>query len=141
MTSGHIGLDILTSTHGVAAYVEETAGPRLAKLRAAIHSAIEGQETRGKQSSQPGHENTMSSTLVDLHQPTETGSQTGTLMGTTQHVPLSLDRNITVTFGVAQRMDVMLAFSEAEDESILRDVAHLPGVLRVEPLRTAVVVF
>ncbi|HWL63586.1 MAG TPA: FtsX-like permease family protein [Steroidobacteraceae bacterium] len=63
------------------------------------------------------------------------------LMVTTQHFPLSLDRIINVTFGVAQRMDVMLAFSEAADDSILRDVAHLPGVLRVEPLRTAEVVF
>ncbi|HUG72432.1 MAG TPA: FtsX-like permease family protein [Steroidobacteraceae bacterium] len=63
------------------------------------------------------------------------------LMVTTQHFPLSMDRIVGVTFGVAQRMDVMLAFSDAADDSILRDVAHLPGVLRVEPLRTAEVVF
>src|SRR5690606_16206073 len=63
------------------------------------------------------------------------------LMVTTQHFPLSMDRIIEVTFGVAQRMDVMVAFSEAADDAILRDVAHLPGVLRVEPVRTADVVF
>ncbi len=63
------------------------------------------------------------------------------LMVTTQHFPLSMDRIIDVTFGVAQRMDVMVAFSEAADDAILRDVAHLPGVLRVEPVRTADVVF
>src|SRR5690606_8810883 len=60
---------------------------------------------------------------------------------TTQHLPLSMNRIIDVTFGVAQRMDAMVAFSEAADDSILRDVAHLPGVLRVEPVRTAEVVF
>src|SRR5690606_27163553 len=54
---------------------------------------------------------------------------------------LSIDRIIGVTFGVSQRMDAMLAFSEAADEAILREVAHLPGVLRVEPVRSADVVF
>jgi putative ABC transport system permease protein len=63
------------------------------------------------------------------------------LMVTTQHFPLSMDRIISVTFGVAQRMDAMLAFAEAADEQILRDVAHLPGVLHVEPIRSADVVF
>jgi putative ABC transport system permease protein len=63
------------------------------------------------------------------------------LMVTTQHFPLSMDRIIQVTFGVAQRMDAMVAFSEAADDAILRDVAHLPGVLRVEPVRTSDVVF
>jgi putative ABC transport system permease protein len=63
------------------------------------------------------------------------------LMITTQHFPLSMDQIINVTFGVAQRMDAMVAFSEAADEAILRDLAHLPGVLKVEPVRTADVVF
>lgn len=63
------------------------------------------------------------------------------LMVTTQHFPLSMDQIINVTFGVAQRMDAMVAFSEACDEAILRDLAHLPGVLKVEPVRTADVVF
>jgi putative ABC transport system permease protein len=63
------------------------------------------------------------------------------LMVTTQHFPLSMNRIIEVTFGVAQRMDAMLSFAEAADDAILRDVAHLPGVLSVEPLRTAEVVF
>jgi putative ABC transport system permease protein len=63
------------------------------------------------------------------------------LMVTTQHFPLAIDRIVAVTFGVAQRMDVMLSFTEATDEAILRDVAHLPGVLKVEPLRTAEMIF
>lgn len=63
------------------------------------------------------------------------------LLVTTQHFPLSMNRIVAVTFGVAQRMDAMLAFPEAADEAILRDVAHLPGVLRVEPVRTADIVF
>lgn len=63
------------------------------------------------------------------------------LMVTTQHFPLSMDRIVNVTFGVAQRMDAMLSFAEAADEQILRDVAHLPGVLHVEPIRSADVVF
>ncbi len=35
------------------------------------------------------------------------------LMITTQHFPLAINRIVEVTFGVAQRMDVMVAFSEA----------------------------
>ena len=42
------------------------------------------------------------------------------LMVTTQHFPLSMNRIIEVTFGVAQRMDVMVTFSEAADDAILR---------------------
>jgi putative ABC transport system permease protein len=42
---------------------------------------------------------------------------------------------------VAQRMDAMLSFPEPADEAMLRDVAHLPGVLRVEGLRVAEIVF
>lgn len=63
------------------------------------------------------------------------------LMVTTQHLPLSMDQIVNVTFGVAQRMDAMVSFSEAADDSILRDLTHLPGVLKVEPVRTADVVF
>ncbi len=63
------------------------------------------------------------------------------LMITAQHFPLSMYRIIDVTFGLAQREDVMVSFSEASDERILQDVARLPGVLKVEPLRGAEVIF
>jgi putative ABC transport system permease protein len=63
------------------------------------------------------------------------------LLVTSQHFPLSMDRIIEVTFGVAQRMDVMVTFSETADEDILRDVSRLPGVLKVEPLRSSEVIF
>jgi putative ABC transport system permease protein len=63
------------------------------------------------------------------------------LMITTQHFPLALERIVAVTFGVAQRMDVMLTFSEPADDAILRDVGRLPGVLHVEPLRSSEVIF
>jgi putative ABC transport system permease protein len=63
------------------------------------------------------------------------------LMVTTQHFPLAMNRIVEVTFGVAQRMDVLLAFSEAADDSILRDVGRLPGVLKVEALRSSEVIF
>jgi putative ABC transport system permease protein len=63
------------------------------------------------------------------------------LMITTQHFPLSMNRIIDVTFGLAQREDVMVSFSEASDERILQDVARLPGVMKVEPLRGSEVLF
>ncbi|MEP7311931.1 MAG: FtsX-like permease family protein [Pseudomonadota bacterium] len=62
------------------------------------------------------------------------------LLVTSQHFPLSMNRIVDVTFGVAQRMDVTLSFAEPADEAILRDVAHLPGVKRVEPMRGAEVI-
>jgi putative ABC transport system permease protein len=63
------------------------------------------------------------------------------LLITSQHVPLSMNYIIAVTFGVAQRMDATLTFAETADEQILTEVARLPGVLRVEPLRATEVVF
>lgn len=63
------------------------------------------------------------------------------LMVTTQHFPLAINRIVEVTFGVAQRMDVLLAFSEAADDAILLDVGRLPGVLKVEALRSSEVIF
>jgi putative ABC transport system permease protein len=63
------------------------------------------------------------------------------LMVTTQHFPLAVNRIVAVTFGVAQRMDVMVSFTEAADDAILRDVAQLPGVLHVEPIRSSEVIF
>jgi putative ABC transport system permease protein len=63
------------------------------------------------------------------------------LMVTTQHFPLAMNRIVEVTFGVAQRMDVLVAFSEAADDAILRDVGRLPGVMKVEALRSSEVIF
>jgi len=63
------------------------------------------------------------------------------LLVTSQHFPLAMNRIIEVTFGVAQRMDVMVTFSEAADDSILKDIGRLPGVLAVEPLRSSDVIF
>ena len=59
------------------------------------------------------------------------------LLVTAQHFPLSMDWIIRVTFGMSQRMDVMVTFPEAVDDAILSDVARLPGVLSVEPLRSS----
>jgi putative ABC transport system permease protein len=62
------------------------------------------------------------------------------LLITSQHFPLSMNRIVDVTFGVAQRMDATLSFAETADDAILNEVRRLPGVLSVEPLRGAEVV-
>jgi putative ABC transport system permease protein len=62
------------------------------------------------------------------------------LLITSQHFPLSMNMIVDVTFGVAQRMDATLSFSETADDAILNEVRHLPGVLSVEPLRGAEVI-
>jgi len=62
------------------------------------------------------------------------------LMVTTQHFPLAMNRIIEVTFELAQREDVMVSFSEPSDDRILQDLAHMPGVLHVEPVRSSDVI-
>ncbi len=62
------------------------------------------------------------------------------LLVTSRHIPLSMDYIIDVTFGVAQRMDATLSFAEVADEQILTEVARLPGVFAVEPMRATEVV-
>lgn len=59
------------------------------------------------------------------------------LLIASQHFPMSMNTIVDVTFGVAQRMDATLSFTEAADDAVLADVARLPGVARVEPLRGA----
>ena len=54
--------------------------------------------------------------------------------------PAVVDRIISVNFGVAQRMDVSVTFAERQHERVLRELARLPGVEAVEPLRTAEVI-
>jgi putative ABC transport system permease protein len=63
------------------------------------------------------------------------------LMVTTQHFPLAMNRIIEVTFEMAHREDVMVSFSEAADDHILDEIARMPGVLRVEPVRSTDVIF
>jgi putative ABC transport system permease protein len=63
------------------------------------------------------------------------------LLITSQHFPISMNHIVDVTFGVAQRMDATLTFAETADEQILAEVARLPGVLSVEPLRATEVIF
>jgi putative ABC transport system permease protein len=62
------------------------------------------------------------------------------LLITSQHFPISMNHIVDVTFGVAQRMDATLSFAETADEKILAEVARLPGVLSVEPVRGAEVI-
>jgi putative ABC transport system permease protein len=63
------------------------------------------------------------------------------LLITSQHFPISTDHILKVNFSVAQRMDATVSFAEAIDADVLLEVERLPGVLAVEPLRTAGVVF
>ena len=62
------------------------------------------------------------------------------LLITSQHFPISMNHIVDVTFGVAQRMDATLTFAETADDRILAEVARLPGVLSVEPLRATEVI-
>ena len=62
------------------------------------------------------------------------------LLVMSEHFPIAIDRIIDINFGTTQRMDVTLTFAEREPERVLREVARLPGVLQVEPLRTAEVI-
>jgi putative ABC transport system permease protein len=57
-----------------------------------------------------------------------------------EHFPIAVDRIIDVNFGVAQRMDVSVTFAERQHARVLRELARLPGVEAVEPLRTAEVI-
>ncbi len=63
------------------------------------------------------------------------------LLVMSEHFPIAVDRIISINFGVTQRMDVTLTFAEREHDRVLREVARLPGVLQVEPLRTTEVIF
>lgn len=58
-----------------------------------------------------------------------------------EHFPLTIERLLSLHFGLAQRMDVTLAFAETASHRIVRDVAHLPGVIQAEPGRVTEVIF
>jgi putative ABC transport system permease protein len=62
------------------------------------------------------------------------------LLIASRHFPVAIDRIVDANFAIAQRMDVTLTFSKTADDRILHDVAQLPGVLQVEPLRTSAVI-
>ncbi len=62
------------------------------------------------------------------------------LLITSEHVPISMNHIVNVTFGVAQRMDATLTFAETADDRILAEVRRLPGVQAVEPMRGAEVI-
>ena len=62
------------------------------------------------------------------------------LLITSQHFPISMNHIVDVTFGVAQRMHATLSFAKAADDRVLNEVARLPGVFRVEPVRAAEVI-
>lgn len=61
------------------------------------------------------------------------------LMITGQYTFDALNEIIRVQFRTAQRDDVTVAFNEALDLSVANNLAALPGVLRVEPYRSAAV--
>lgn len=58
-----------------------------------------------------------------------------------EHFPLTVERLLALQFGMAQRMDVTLAFVTSLSQRVTRDVVHLPGVMQVEPGRTAEAIF
>jgi putative ABC transport system permease protein len=49
----------------------------------------------------------------------------------------SIDHLIHVQFGLAQRYDLQVGFNSAVDESAVRELEHMPGVLVAEPFRAA----
>jgi len=61
------------------------------------------------------------------------------LMITGQYTFDALNEIIRVQFRTAQRDDVTVSFNEARDLSVVHNLAALPGVLRVEPTRSAAV--
>ena len=48
----------------------------------------------------------------------------------------TIERIIEVQFNEVQREDVSIAFSESRPVEVKHDLAHLPGVIRVEPYRS-----
>lgn len=63
----------------------------------------------------------------------------GALMVTGQYSFDALDEIIRLQFRIAQRDDVTVAFTEVRPLAVAYNLAALPGVLRVEPFRSAAV--
>lgn len=49
----------------------------------------------------------------------------------------NVDRMVELTFGKAERSDLIVTFAEPRDARALHELERLPGVLRVEPFRVA----
>ena len=49
----------------------------------------------------------------------------------------NVDRMVELTFGKAERSDLIVTFAEPRDERALYELERLPGVLRAEPFRVA----
>lgn len=58
-----------------------------------------------------------------------------------EHFPIAVNRLIDLNFGTAQRMHATLTLSEQRSDIVLREIARLPGVILVEPVRVADVFF
>jgi len=58
-----------------------------------------------------------------------------------EHFPIAINRLLDMNFGTAQRMHATLTLSEQQTDTSLRDIARLPGVILVEPIRAAEVFF
>lgn len=50
-------------------------------------------------------------------------------------MPAEMDYLLDINFGVANRQDVTLTFTEARDSAVLHHVGRLPGVIYAEPFR------
>ena len=52
-----------------------------------------------------------------------------------QNAPASMNRMIELGFGAADRSDLMVTFAEARDARALFELARIPGVIAVQPVR------
>ena len=58
-----------------------------------------------------------------------------------EHFPIAINRLLELNFGTAQRMHATLTFADQRNETVLREIGRLPGVVMVEPMRAADVFF
>lgn len=77
------------------------------------------------------------------------GRMAGAVIGIASGMALSVamltiyngfDRTISLTFSVVDRSDITVTFTHAASEKAIFDLAHIPGVLLVEPVRNVPVV-
>jgi len=54
-----------------------------------------------------------------------------------EHFPIAINRLLELNFGTAQRMHATLTFADQRNETVLREIGRLPGVVMVEPMRAA----
>jgi putative ABC transport system permease protein len=58
-----------------------------------------------------------------------------------EHFPIAINRLLELNFGTAQRMHTTLTFADQRNETALREIKGLPGVIMAEPMRVADVFF